>query len=48
MSVFVTDTHPLLWFTLNKRGELSKPALRAFTAAETGQGYVYIPAVGRG
>ncbi|HSK74756.1 MAG TPA: type II toxin-antitoxin system VapC family toxin [Pyrinomonadaceae bacterium] len=45
MSVFVTDTHPLLWFTLNKRGNLSKNALEAFSAAEAEQGFIYIPAV---
>ena len=45
MSVFVTDTHPLLWFTLNKHGNLSKAALRAFTAAQAGQGFIYIPAI---
>lgn len=45
MSVFVTDTHPLLWFTLNKGGNLSKNALKAFAAAEVGQGFIYVSAV---
>ena len=45
MSVFVTDTHPLLWFTLNKHGDLSKSALKAFAETETGRTFVYIPAV---
>lgn len=45
MSVFVTDTHPLVWFTLGKRGDLSKAALAAFVAAEVGNGFIYIPAV---
>lgn len=45
MSVFVTDTHPILWFTLNKRGNLSERALKAFTDAEDGNGFIYIPSV---
>ena len=45
MSVFVTDTHPILWFTLNKRGSLSKAALRAFVDAEAGTGFIYVPAM---
>ena len=45
MSVFVTDTHALLWFTLNKHSNLSKPALSAFTDAETGRGFINIPAM---
>lgn len=45
MSVFTTDTHPLLWFTLNRQGDLSKAALRAFANAETGNGFIHIPAM---
>ncbi len=45
MSVFVTDTHPLLWFTLNRRANLSEAALRAFSEAEAGNAYIYIPAM---
>lgn len=45
MSVFVTDTHPLLWFTLNQRANLSKSALIALSDAEAGNGYVYVPAM---
>ncbi len=45
MSVFVTDTHPVIWFTLNKRSMLSKKVLSAFEAAEVGQGFVYVPAI---
>ncbi len=45
MSVFVTDTHPLLWFTLNKHKELSPKVLAAFQAAASGNGFIYIPAV---
>ena len=45
MSVFVTDTHPLVWFTLGKRSNLSKKVLRVFEEAETGDGFIYIPAI---
>lgn len=45
MSVYVTDTHPLVWFTLNKGNQLSEKARRAFEAAETGQAFVYVPAI---
>lgn len=45
MSVFVTDTHPIIWFTLNKRSALSRKVLLVFEAAEAGQGFVYVPAI---
>lgn len=45
MSVFVTDTHPLVWFTLGKRRELSPKALAAFENAVAGNGFIYVPAV---
>lgn len=45
MSVFVTDTHPLVWFGNGKNGLLSKSALRAFVDAETGMGFIYVPAM---
>ena len=45
MSVFVTDTHPIVWFTLGKRRELSAKALAAFENAEAGSGFIYVPAV---
>ncbi len=45
MSVFVTDTHPILWFTLNKQRELSPKALAAFENAAAGNGFIYVPAV---
>lgn len=45
MSVFVTDTHPIVLFTLKKRSALSKKALAAFELAEAGQAFIYIPAV---
>ncbi len=45
MSVYVTDTHPLVWFMGGKHGNLSKNALEVFVAAEAGQAFIYIPAV---
>ena len=45
MSVFVTDTHPLLWYTLDQHGNLSKLALKAFVAAEAGKSFIYVPAI---
>lgn len=45
MSLRVTDTHPLVWFTLNKHANLSAKALAAFQSAADGQAFIYIPAV---
>ena len=45
MSVYVTDTHPIVWFTLNKQSNLSVKALAAFEAAANGQAFIYIPSV---
>jgi PIN domain nuclease of toxin-antitoxin system len=45
MSVFVTDTHPLVWFGGGKHGNLSQAALKVFADAEAGQAFIYIPAV---
>ena len=33
MSVYVTDTHPIVWYTLNKQSNLSAKALAAFEDA---------------
>ena len=45
MSVYVTDTHPLVWFTLNKRQNLSGKARAAFESAEIGRSFIYVPAI---
>ena len=45
MSVYATDTHPLIWFTLNKRQNLSDKVRAAFESAEAGQSFIYIPAI---
>lgn len=45
MSVYVTDTHPLIWFTLGKRSNLSQKVLRVFEEAEIGNEFIYVPAI---
>ena len=45
MSVFVTDTHPLVWYGNGKLGSLSKSALGAFADAEAGKGFINTPAI---
>lgn len=45
MSVFVTDTHPLLWFTLNQQRNLSTLALRTFNDAAIGEAFIHIPSM---
>lgn len=45
MSVFVTDTHPFVWFASGKPGNLSKAAFKAFTEAESGNAFIHIPAM---
>ncbi len=45
MSVFITDTHPVVWFFGGKHKDLSPKALAAFENAVAGNGFVYLPAV---
>lgn len=45
MSVYVTDTHPIVWYTLKKHSDLSKKALAAFRDAEAGNAFVHVPAI---
>jgi len=45
MPVFITDTHSLLWFTLNKHSSLSQKALHIFESAVKGESFVYIPII---
>lgn len=45
MSVYLTDTHSLLWFTLNKHSSLSDKALGAFESAVKGESFIYIPII---
>lgn len=43
--MFVTDTHPLVWYSTGKHKHLSRKVLTAFQKAETAQTLIYIPAV---
>ena len=45
MSVFVTDTHPIVWYATNKYSSLSKKVLRAFQQADDGENLIYVPTV---
>ena len=44
MSLYVTDTHPLVWYAAGKHAKLSKKALRAFNAAAREEALIYVPA----
>lgn len=43
--MFVTDTHPLIWYSTGKSSQLSKKVLTEFNKAENGETLIYIPAV---
>lgn len=43
--MFVTDTHPLIWFSPRKYSQLSPKVLSAFEKADAGESLIYIPAV---
>jgi PIN domain nuclease of toxin-antitoxin system len=45
MAIYVTDTHPLVWFARGHQAKLSRKVLRVFRNAEQGQGLIYVPAV---
>ena len=45
MSVFVTDTHPLVWYSAGAHARLSRRALRAFDAAVGREALIYVPAL---
>lgn len=45
MSVFVTDTHPVVWYFGGKHANLSSKALAAFQSAELGNNFIYVPTV---
>lgn len=44
MSIYVTDTHPLIWYAANEKGKLSRKALRIFEKAWANQAFIYVPA----
>jgi PIN domain nuclease of toxin-antitoxin system len=43
MSVYVTDTHPLVWYAAGQHGKLSKKVSRIFDKAWNDQAFIYIP-----
>lgn len=43
MAVYVTDTHPLIWFASGKHRKLSTAALRAFERANRGEALIWVP-----
>jgi PIN domain nuclease of toxin-antitoxin system len=43
--MFVTDTHPVIWYATGKHSNLSPKVLKAFQKAETYETLIYIPAV---
>lgn len=43
--MFVTDTHPLIWYATGKHPQLSQKVLTAFQKAETAETLIYVPAV---
>ncbi len=45
MSVYVTDTHALLWYFTSQRRMLSKRAFEVFERAERYEAFIYIPVV---
>lgn len=45
MAVYVTDTHPLVWYASGRHKKLSRKALRIFSTANEDQALIYVPAV---
>jgi PIN domain nuclease of toxin-antitoxin system len=43
--MFVTDSHPLIWFVSKKHSNLSPKALSVFERADKSESLIYIPAV---
>jgi PIN domain nuclease of toxin-antitoxin system len=43
--MFLTDTHPLIWYATNKHSHLSAKVLTAFQKAEAAETVIYISAV---
>jgi PIN domain nuclease of toxin-antitoxin system len=44
VSVYVTDTHPLVWYATGKHRQLSRKVLMAFQAASSTEALIYVPA----
>jgi PIN domain nuclease of toxin-antitoxin system len=45
VSLYVTDTHPLLWYATKNYNKLSPAALRAFRKASRGEVLIWVPAL---
>ena len=45
MSLYVTDTHPLIWYESGKHSALSAKVLSVFRQAEKAEVLIYVPAV---
>ena len=45
MSVYVTDTHPLIWYATGRHRQLSHKALWAFHAASDAEALIYVSVV---
>ncbi len=43
--MYVTDTHPLIWYSTGKHSSLPGKVLSAFQKAESAKTLIYIPAV---
>lgn len=43
--MYITDTHPLIYYAAGQRNKLSKKALRFFTECAEGRNTIYVPAV---
>jgi PIN domain nuclease of toxin-antitoxin system len=43
MSVYVTDTHPLIWFVGGEQRKLSSTTLRVFRQCKAGKTMIYVP-----
>ena len=43
MSVYVTDTHPLIWYATGRHRHLSQKVLQTFHAASRAEVLIYIP-----
>jgi PIN domain nuclease of toxin-antitoxin system len=43
VSVYVTDTHPLIWYAASAHRQLSRKALGVFNSASLAESLVYVP-----
>ena len=43
--IYVTDTHPFVFYAIGQAKKLGRKALRVFTQAERSQATIYIPTV---